>query len=204
MKIGILGATFDPVHLGHLAIAAEARRSLGLAEVLFVPAGQPQLKRSITITPAKHRVEMVRLAIARTPEYKISEVEIERPGASYTVDTLDELQREYDSKDELYFILGWDRLEKFPEWREPSRIIDMCFLVAVPRPGWPQPDVTTLEKAVPGITRRLVLLEGPQVNISSTAIRGLIKEGKDIENLVPTPVVAYIKKQKLYKTHQEV
>ena len=204
MKIGILGATFDPVHLGHLAIVDEARRSLGLTEVLFIPAGQPQFKSSITVTPAKHRVEMVRLAITGRPEYKISEIEIGHAGASYTVDTLTELWRTYDSTYERYFILGWDSLEKFPEWREPSRIIDMCFLVAVPRPGWPRPDVTTLEKAVPGISKRLILLEGPLVDISSTAIRELIKEGKDIENLVPVKVAEYIKNHKLYTTHQEV
>jgi len=204
MKIGILGATFDPVHLGHLAIADEARRSLGLTEVLFIPAGQPWLKSSITITPAEHRVEMVRLAITDNPEYKISEIEIERAGASYTVDTLTVLRREYDNKDELYFILGWDSLEKFLEWREPSRIVDMCFLVAVPRPGWQQPDVKVLEKAIPGITRRLILLEGPQVDISSTAIRELVTEGKDIESLVPAAVAEYIIKHKLYTRHQEV
>ncbi len=204
MKIGLLGATFDPVHFGHLAIADEARRSLGLAEVLFIPAGQPQFKSSITVTPAKHRVEMVRLAITGRPEYKISEIEIERGWASYTVDTLAELHRTYDSADEIYFILGWDSLEKFPEWREPSRIIDMCFLAAVPRPGWPQPDIRALEKAVPGITSRLILLEGPQVDISSTAIRELVAEGKAIENLVPAPVAEYIKKHKLYTTHREV
>ena len=199
MKIGLLGATFDPVHLGHMAIADEARRSLGLAEVLFIPAGQPWFKSSLTITPAEHRIEMVRLAITDNPEYKISEIEIERAGASYTVDTITELCREHDSKDEIYFILGWDSLEKFPEWREPSRIIDMCFLVAVPRPGWPQPDVSALEKAVPGITRRLILLEGPQVDISSTAIRELVAEGKTIENLVPVAVAGYIIKYGLYQ-----
>jgi len=204
MKIGILGATFDPVHLGHLAIADEARCSLGLTEVLFIPAGQPWLKSSLTITPAEHRIEMLRLALTDNPEYKISEIEIERAGASYTVDTLTEFRREYDSTDELYFILGWDSLEKLPEWREPLRIIDMCFLVVVPRPGWPQPDVKALEKVIPGISRRLILLEGPRVDISSTAIRELVAEGKDIESLVPAPVAEYIKKHKLYTTYQEV
>lgn len=204
MKIGILGATFDPVHRGHLAIAAEVKRSLGLAEVLFVPAGQPQLKQNITITPAKHRVEMVRLAIAGRPEYKVSEIEIERTGPSYTVATLTELRRIYAGKDEIYFILGWDSLAKFPEWRQPSRIIGMCLLVVVPRPGWPPPDVTTLEKAVPRISKRLILLEGPQVDISSTAIREMVAGGKAIADLVPAAVADYIKKHKLYTRHQEV
>jgi nicotinate-nucleotide adenylyltransferase len=204
MKRGILGATFDPVHRGHLAIAAEARRSLGLAEVLFVPAGQPVFKSRYAVTPAEHRVEMVQLAIAGVPEYKISEIEIKRRGPSYTVDTLGEFRREYGSEDEMYLILGWDSLAKFGDWREPSRIIDMCYLIAVPRPGWPQPDVKALEKDVPGISRRLIWLEGPQVDISSTAIRELAAEGKPIDDLVPAPVAEYIKKHKLYKTHQEV
>lgn len=204
MKIGILGATFDPVHRGHLDIADEVRRSIGLVEVLFVPAGRPRLKQSVTITPAGHRVEMVRLAIGGRPEYKISEIEIVSPGPSYTVDTLTELRRIYDSTDDIYFILGWDSLEKFPEWRQPSRIIEMCFLVVVPRPGWPPPDVATLEKAVPGISKRLILLERPQVDISSTAIREMVTEGKAIDDLVPAAVAEYIKKHKLYTMHQEV
>jgi nicotinate-nucleotide adenylyltransferase len=204
MKVGLLGATFDPVHRGHLAIAAESRRSLGLAEVLFIPAGQPVFKSSYTVTPAVHRIAMVQLAIAGIPEYKISEIEIKRRGTSYTVDTLGELHREYGNKDEMYFILGWDSLAKFADWREPLHIIDMCYLVAVPRPGWPRPDVKALEKAVPGISRRLIWLEGPQVDISSTAVRELATEGKAIENLVPTPVAEYIKKHKLYTTYQEV
>ncbi len=199
MKIGILGATFDPVHLGHLAIADEARRALGLTEVWFIPAGQPWFKSSIKITRARHRVEMVRLAIAGRPEYKVSEIEIKRSGHTYTVDTLIELRSEYDNRDEIYFILGWDSLEKFPEWQEPSRVIEMCLIVAVPRPGWPRPDLKALEKAVSGISKRLILLEGPQVDISSTAIRELVAEGKDIAGLVPIPVAEYITKYRLYK-----
>lgn len=199
VKIGILGATFDPVHLGHLAIADEARRSLDLEEVLFVPAGQPWFKSSVKITPARHRVEMVRLASAARSEYKVSEIEIKRSGHTYTVDTLTELRREYGNRDEIYFILGWDSLEKFPEWQEPSRVIEMCFIVAVPRPGWPHPNTKALEKAVPGITGRLILLEGPEIDISSTAIRELVTEGEDIVSLVPAPVAEYIKKYRLYK-----
>ena len=204
MKIGILGATFDPIHLGHIAIAAEAVRSLGLAEVLFIPAGQPQLKSNISVTPAKHRIEMVRLAIAGIAAYKISEIEVKRAGASFTVDTLAELRREYAGDDEIYFLLGWDSLEKFPQWREPSRVIEMCIIAVVPRPGWPRPNLKTLEKALPGISRRLVFLEGPQIDISSTAIRQLVSEGKEIGNLVPAPVAEYIRKHNLYTKHQEV
>jgi nicotinate-nucleotide adenylyltransferase len=204
MRIGILGATFDPVHLGHMAIAAEARRSLGLSEVLFIPAGQPQLKTSISITPSRHRVEMVRLAIAGMQAYKISEIEVKRPGASYAVDTLAEIRHAYAGNDELYFILGWDSLEKFPKWREPLRILEMCILAVVPRPGWPHPNLKALERAVPVISNRIVLLEGPQIDISSTAIRQLVFEGKEIDNLVPAPVAAYIRKHNLYKKHQEV
>lgn len=198
MKVGLLGATFDPVHRGHLAVAAGAGRALGLDRVLFVPAGQPRLKSGGAITPAEHRVAMVRLAVADTPEYEVSDIEVKRPGDTRTVDTLTGLRREYAGRDEIYFILGWDSLAMFTDWREPSRIIEKCFLAAVPRPGWPPPDVPALERAVPGISQRLILLEGPHEDISSTRVRELAAAGKDISGLVPAPVAGYIKKHGLY------
>ena len=200
MKVGVLGGTYDPVHRGHLEIAAEAKRSLGLDEVLLIPAGQPRFKGGEAVTPAEHRLAMVRLAVAGRPGYKISGMEIERPGPTYSVDTIAELRRQYRSTDEIYFIMGWDSLEKFPEWREPTRLIGTCIIVAVPRPGCTPPDVAAMEKAVPGIGERLILLENPRVDISATAIRTLAAEGKSIDELVPEPVAEYIKKHKLYIT----
>lgn len=199
MKIGVLGGTFDPVHHGHLAIAEEVKHRLGLGEVLFVPAGLPVFKGSETVTPARHRLAMLRLALAGRPGFSISEMEIERPGPSYTVDTLAGLRNQYGDEDELYFILGQDSLEKFLQWREPARIIETCTIVAVPRPGGAPPDVKALEKALPGITERLILLDKPLIDISATDIREKARAGKDIGQLVHAPVAEYIKKHRLYQ-----
>ncbi|MGD9142269.1 MAG: nicotinate-nucleotide adenylyltransferase [Dehalococcoidia bacterium] len=199
MNIGILGGTFDPVHNGHLEIVREVKESFVLDRVLFVPAGQSPFKVDYDVTPAEQRLEMLRLALRNYPEYVISTIEVERPGISYTVDTLAELRRQYDADDELYFILGWDSLEKFGDWREPARIIELTTLVAVPRPGCPRPDPGELEKSVPGISSRVVFLEKPEIDISSTAIREMVAQEQSIDHMVPQPAAEYIKKQTLYR-----
>lgn len=200
MKIGVLGGTFDPVHTGHLMMAEEARASLNLAEILLVPAGQPLLKLDYPITPAEHRLRMLRLAIAGRPHFKVSTVEIERPGPSYTVGTIAELRVQYGSEDEIFFILGWDSLAQLPGWREPSRLIKMCCLVAVPRPGFQCPDLKALEDLIPGISERVMLLDKPQIDISASAIRELAAQGLPLRHLVPEPVEEYIRQHKLYST----
>jgi nicotinate-nucleotide adenylyltransferase len=199
MNIGILGGTFDPVHNGHLEIVREVKESFVLDRVLFVPAGQSPFKVDYDVTPAEQRLEMLRLALRNYPEYVISTIEVERPGISYTVDTLAELRRQYDADDELYFILGWDSLEKFGDWREPARIIELTTLVAVPRPGWTRPDPGELEKSVPGISSRVIFLEKPEIDISSTAIREMVAQEQSIDHMVPQPAAEYIKKQTLYR-----
>jgi nicotinate-nucleotide adenylyltransferase len=198
MKIGVLGGTFDPIHLGHLKVAEEARDRLDLAEVLFVLAGQPWLKTNNVISPAEHRVEMVRLAIAGKPYFKLSTMEIERPGPTYTVDTIAELKGQLGSGDELFFILGWDNLIQLPQWREPSRLVKMCHLVAIPRVGYPTPDLASLEATVPGLSQSLVLLDKPWIDINATEIRKLVAQGLSINHLVPEPVERYIKQHRLY------
>jgi nicotinate-nucleotide adenylyltransferase len=199
VRIGVLGGTFDPVHLGHLMIAEEARVTLGLSEIMLVPAGQPLLKPAHPITPAEHRLQMLRLAIADRPHFRVSTIEIERPGPSYTVDTIAELKGQSGSEDEIFFILGWDSLSQLAEWREPLRIIEMCYLVAVPRPGYQRPDLEALEAGIPGISQRVVFLEKPQVDISASAIRELAARGAPVNHLVPGPVAEYIVEHKLYK-----
>ena len=198
MKIGVLGGTFDPVHLGHLQIAEEARVSLDLSEVILIPAGQPAIKSSPLITSAESRLEMVRLSVADRPYFRVSASEVERAGPSYTVDTLAQLRKEYGSEDNLYFILGWDSLTQLPDWREPARIIEMCRLVGVPRPGSPRPDLEVLETRVPGISQRVVLLEKPLIDISASAVREKVARGVSIDHLVPGPVAEYISDHKLY------
>jgi nicotinate-nucleotide adenylyltransferase len=179
-------------------MAEEARDALSLAEVLLVPAGQPMFKVEHKIAPAKHRLAMLRLAVAGERNLKVSGLEIERPGPSYTVDTISQLRRHYGDDGEIYFILGWDSLEQLAEWHEPARLIGMCMLVAVPRPGWSRPAFEAMEASVPGISRRVVFLEKPRVDISATAIREMAARGESIDHLVPGPVADYIKKHKLY------
>ena len=198
MNIGVLGGTFDPIHMGHLIIAEEVKARLNLAEVLFVPAGQPWLKANNLISPAEHRVQMVRLAIADEPSFKLSTMEIERAGPSYTIDTIAELRGQIEAGDKLFFILGWDNLMQLPQWREPTRLVTMCRLVPVPRVGYPSPDFNSLEAAIPGLSQSIIMLDTPQIEISSSEIRDRVARGLSIHHLVPVPVERYIKQQGLY------
>jgi nicotinate-nucleotide adenylyltransferase len=198
VKIGIIGGTFDPFHNGHLAVAEEAMNRLDLIEVLFVPAGQPWLKADQPVTGVEHRVEMVRRAIAGRPRYRLTTVEVDRAGPSYTVDTIAELRAQYGAGADLFFILGWDSLSEIPRWQQPSRLIELCQLVAVPRPGQVGPDLDSLEADVPGISRRVILLDRPLVDISATKIREMVARGGSIADLVPEAVAKYVKQHRLY------
>ena len=198
MKIGVLGGTFDPIHNGHIIVAEEVRARLNLAEVLFVPAGQPRLKEDSPILAAEHRVQMIRLAIAEQPYFKLSTMEIDRAGPSYTVDTITELQAQLGAGDELFFILGWDSLAQLPLWKEPSRLIKMCRLVAVPRAGYARPQLDFIESKVPGLSQRVIIMEKPEVDISAVGIRHRVAQGLSIGHLVPEPVDEYIRQHKLY------
>jgi len=199
MNIGILGGTFDPVHTGHLAVADEAASRLGLAEVLFVPVGKPWLKADAKILPAEHRHKMVKLAIAGRPCFKLSTIELEREGPTYTVDTIVELRRRFGAGDELLFIIGWDNLANLPRWCQPERLISMCRLVAVPRVGCPAPNLDSLEAVIPGLSQRVIMLDKPQIDISASLIRDRVRRGLSINHLVPEAVGKYITEQGLYR-----
>jgi nicotinate-nucleotide adenylyltransferase len=196
VNVGVLGGTFDPIHVGHLIVAEEARIKLGLAEVLFVPAGEPWLKQDRDITPAVHRVEMVRRAIADNPYFKLSALEVERSGPSYTVDTLEALQNQLSSGASLFFILGRDTLAELPLWKEPREVIRLSRLVVPPRLG--SRDLRHLEEAIPGLQERVVQLDMPVIGISSSEIRQRVARGLSIRYLVPDKVVGYIAREKLY------
>ena len=198
MKTGVLGGTFDPVHDGHLIIADAVKDKLSLDEIIFVPAGQPWLKVDRPISAARHRLQMLRLTLDDTPYFKLSNTEIERSGPSYTVDTIAELRGRLDAEDEVFFILGWDNLNQLPQWREPSRLVELCHLEAVHRPGAARPDLKVLENDIPGITQRVTLLDEPSVDISASAIRERVAEGLSVRHLVPEPVNRYIKEHGLY------
>ena len=197
MNIGILGGTFDPIHIGHLVVAEEARTKLGLSEVLFVPAGQPWLKQARDITPAAHRVEMVRRAIADNPYFKLSTLEVDHPGPSYTVDTLTLLQDQLSSESSLFFILGRDTLAELPLWKEPRKVIQLCRLVVPPRLG--SRDLRHLEEAIPGLLDKVIQLDMPVIGISSSEIRHRIAQGLPIRYLVPSVVEKYIAKHRIYQ-----
>ena len=200
MNIGVLGGTFDPVHNGHLIVAGEVKARLGLAAVIFVPAGQPWLKADWPVTPAEHRLRMLRLALADQPDFKISTLEIERAGPSYTVDTMAELREQVGGDDELFFILGRDNLAQIPQWQDPSRLIEMCYLVAVNRPGALRPKLKSLEKSLPGISKRVMFLDSPEIDISASMVRERVARGLSVRHLVPEPVNRYIKENGLYIT----
>jgi nicotinate-nucleotide adenylyltransferase len=198
MNIGVLGGTFDPIHNAHLMVAEEARALFNLSGVLFVPAGQPCLKEGIPISAAEHRVEMVSLAIAGKPHFKLSTVEVERPGPSYMVDTIAELQSRLEAEDELFLILGWDNLAELPRWQEPARLVTMCRLVAVSRPGYSRPNLKKLEASVPGLSKRVIIMDQPKVDINASEIRERVSRGLSVHHLVPEPVNEYIKQHGLY------
>jgi nicotinate-nucleotide adenylyltransferase len=198
VNIGVLGGTFDPIHIGHLVVAEEARIKFGLREVLFVPAGQPWLKLGRNITLAVHRVEMVRRAIADNPHFKLCTLEVERPGPSYTVDTLTMLRKQLGSEASLFFILGRDTLAELPLWKEPEKLVQLCRLVVAPRLG--SKDLKHLETAIPGLLDKVIQLDMPVIGISSSGIRQRIAQGLPIRYLVPAEVEKYITEHKIYPT----
>jgi nicotinate-nucleotide adenylyltransferase len=195
-SIGVMGGTFDPIHLGHLAIGEEAREALSLDVVLFVPAGQPPHKPAGSVTSVEHRLAMVELAIAGNPAFELSRIEVERPGPSYTVDTVEALA---DDADDLVLILSAETLGELPSWHEPERLVAAARMAVVPREGYPAPDPAWLAEAFPGRDVRVDYLEGPRLGLSSTAIRARVAAGRSIRYLVPDMVGAYIADKQLYR-----
>lgn len=198
MKAGVLGGTFDPVHYGHLRIAEEARQACNLREVVFVPAARPWMKER-PISPAKDRWAMLELALAGRPYFRLSPVDIERGGETYTIDTITDLRARMGERDDLYFILGWDSLAMLPHWRQAAKIVELCYLVAAPRPGYGLPDLANLEENLPGVSGKVILLEKPCVAVSATDIRRRAARGESLKGLVPDAVAVYIAERRLYE-----
>jgi nicotinate-nucleotide adenylyltransferase len=197
-RIGVIGGTFDPIHYGHLAAAEEARVRVNLEKVLFVVALQPPHKLGEEVTPVEHRLAMVRLGIASNPHFEISRVDVDRPGLSYTVDTISILQEQWGPDTELFFVMGLDSLVEVPTWHQPERLIRLCRLVAVSRPGF-EVDMHQLEASVPGISSRVEIIDMPEVEISSSDLQRRVKEGLPIKYQVPEEVERYIIKFRLYE-----
>ncbi len=197
MKIGVLGGTFDPPHYGHLKIAEEAIAKLGLAEVMFAPAGQPPHKQGQKVSPVARRVEMVRLAIASDARFVLSRVDSEGEGPSYTVDLIRRLRQSLPGDVEIFFIMGMDSLASILTWREPAELIRLCRLAVFERPGFTA-DWFVLEKQLPGIRERVTLLNAAVSDISATEIQRRARAGESIAELVPESVAAYVRRERLY------
>lgn len=200
-SVGILGGTFDPVHVGHLAVAEEVREALGLETVLFVPNGVPPHKLDRPISAPEHRVSMIEAAIADNAAFRLSRVEIDRPGPSYAVDTAEQLAaetREAGREPDLWWILSAEALAGLLTWREPARLLRACRMAVVPRPGARPPGRSWMEEHFPGLEDRVVTLDGPELGVSSTLIRDRVAAGRSIRYLVPAAVLAYIDAHHLY------
>ena len=198
---GILGGTFDPPHLGHLAIAQDVREALGLTRVLFVPAGVPPHKPDRVISPPSDREAMVDLAIAGNEGFRLSRVELERRGPSYTSDTVEALRRTAGAtggEDRFVVILSGESLASLPTWHEPERLLRAAHLAVVERPGTRTPGRPWLEEHFPGLEARVIFVTGPRVCHSSSDIRARVAAGRSIGYLVPVAVADYIAEHGLY------
>lgn len=187
-RIGVMGGTFDPIHNGHLVAASEVASALELDEVLFVPTGKPWQKQEVS--PAEHRYLMSVVATASNPQFKVSRVDVDRPGYTYTVDTLNELNQQFPDAD-LFFISGADAIAQIIAWKDIDSVWGLAHFVAVSRPG----HKLKLPKAPQGAMSEL---EVPALSISSTDVRQRVADGKPIWYLVPDGVVQYISKHHLY------
>lgn len=197
--LGVFGGTFDPIHVAHLAVAEAARDALDLRRVLFVPAARPPHKAAQRVSHAADRLAMVRAAIADNGAFAVSTVELERDGPSYTVDTLRELATYEGADTRLALILSAEAFADFPSWRDPAGILALATLVVVPRDGYPDADPAALAAAIPGVTApRVVVLDGPRMQLSASEIRVRARTGRSLRYLVPDAVATYIGDHALY------
>ncbi len=201
MRVGILGGTFDPVHYGHLLLAENCREQCRLDQVLFLPAAIPPHKQTCQVTDAAKRLDMVRLAITGHDAFAVSEIEIQRGGVTYTVDTLTGL-RQQRADDELFFLMGADSLRDLPTWRQAARICELAVPVVIRRGDMPEPDFSVLADLVSAdrletIRRHQVRM--PLVEFNSTAIRQAVADGRTIRYQTPRAVEKYIQTHELYK-----
>jgi nicotinate-nucleotide adenylyltransferase len=187
------------VHRGHLTLARAARDELGLDEVLFLPAGQPWRKAGRMIASNEHRLAMLRRALEGEAAFQVSRLELERPGPSYTADTLEAL-RDDRPEDELFFLLGEDALMDLPNWTRPQRILKLARLAVARRADTSAEALEEAERRLPGLGERVIWLKMPSVAVSATEIRERVRGGQPIGDLVPATVEEYIRKQGLYST----
>lgn len=191
-RLGVMGGTFDPVHHGHLVAASEVASVFALDEVVFVPTGQPWQKQDVRVTSAEQRYLMTVIATAPNPDFTVSRVDVDRPGPTYTIDTLRDLSAVYPDTD-LFFITGADALAQILSWKDVDELFALARFVGVTRPGHELSD-----QGLP--TDRVSLLEVPAMAISSSACRERVRSGRPVWYLVPDGVVQFIAKYGLYRT----
>ena len=199
MKVGILGGTFDPVHVGHLSIAEAALEQAPLDRVLFVPAGHPRLKQAEPVASVKQRLEMVRLATENEPRFNVCNLEAFRSGPTYTVDTLIELSDELGPESDLFFILGLDVLRQLDMWKDPARVLELCQILVFDRPVEQNFDWADFYCKVPQANQRVRVITAPPMNISATELRHNVAAGIELKGQIPESVVGYIQDQRLYR-----
>jgi nicotinate-nucleotide adenylyltransferase len=210
VNLGVFGGTFNPVHIAHLRVAEEVREALGLAKVLWIPSADPPHKHT-SIAPATCRLEMVRLATASNPAFETLDLELSRPGPSYTVDTLTQLGEMHPDA-RLWFLIGADALDEIHTWYRPERLFELASFAVFSRPGTPSrplakrlgPEVARLFRSGPtglehpdGHELREVTV--PQIDVSASDLRRRIARGASVRYLVPDPVIDYIDKHRLYR-----
>lgn len=198
-RIGIMGGTFDPIHIGHLVIAEAVRHEYNLDKVIFVPASQPPHKNGQTVTEVRHRYFMTVMAVCSNPFFYVSTIEIDRPGPSYSIDTVQAFREMYGGKAEFYFITGADAIKDLPTWERIDQLLDLCYFIGTTRPG----NLSAVDDVIKYFgekgKERIFCLATPELEISSTDIRERVKHGKSIKYIVPENVEKYIYKEGLYK-----
>ena len=194
-RLGVFGGTFDPIHFGHLRMAEEARERFALDSVVFVPNFVSPFKLDRVVTPGPLRVEMIRRAIADNPHFRVDNRETERTGPSYTVETLRDLKAENPEAD-LFFLTGTDAIKGLPGWKAPEELLDLTRFIAAARPGVQKAEVLA---ALPDAwEERILFLPMPELDISSTDLRGRIHEGRSLRYLTPRAVEDFVREHRLY------
>lgn len=203
LRLGVMGGTFDPIHFGHLVTAEEALVQFNLDRVVFMPTGLPVRKSHRRVSPAEDRYLMAVLATASNPDFEVSRLEVDRPGETFTVDTMTAMRETYGPSAELFFITGADAVREILTWKDAERFAGLCTFIAATRPGYEaDPTAGATDVPAPGAERKLPRVEHmevPALAISSSDIRDRVRAGRPIRYLLPESVAAYIAKNRLYR-----
>lgn len=196
-RVGVLGGTFDPPHYGHLILGEYAADALGLEKVLFVPAADPPHKQNDDKTAVSHRLMMLSLALSDNTRFQLSRIDVDREGPHYSLDMVKIVRQEHPDAD-IYFVMGGDSLRDLPTWHRPAELIQLCWLAVMHRPG-AQADPEMHARTLPGLAQRVVMIDAPLIEISSTEIIQRLRTGHSVRYLLPDAVLHYIQRHKLYQ-----